>query len=59
MYHVLKGKGFFIPWLAFHLWAGKRGFFFVKGLFGEEKLDFRVLHSEVHLGEGENIHIED
>ena len=41
MYHTLRGKIFFLPWLTFHLWAGKRGFF-VKGVFGEEKLDFQV-----------------
>ena len=39
---VPRGKGFFLPWLTFHLWAGERGFF-IKGLFGEEKLDFLVL----------------
>ena len=32
MYHAPRGKGFFLPWLTFHL-----------GLFGEEKLDFRFL----------------
>ena len=42
MYHAPRGKGFFLPWLTFHLWAKKIGFF-VKSLFGEEKLDFRVL----------------
>ena len=42
VYHAPRGKRFFLPWLTFHFWAGKR-WFFVKGLFGEEKLDFRVL----------------
>ena len=42
MYHAHRGKGFFLPWLTFHIWFGKRGFF-IKGLFGEEKLDFRVM----------------
>ena len=36
VYRAPRGKGFFLPWLTFHLWVGKRGFF-VKGLFGEEK----------------------
>ena len=27
MYHAPKGKGFFLPWLTFHLWVGKIGFF--------------------------------
>ena len=27
VYHAPRGKGFFLPWLTFHLWAGKRGFF--------------------------------
>ena len=27
MYHAPRGKGFFLPWLTFHLWAGKKGFF--------------------------------
>ena len=39
VYHAPKGKGFFLPWLTFHLCAGKIEFF-VKGLFSEEKLDF-------------------
>ena len=39
MYHTPRGKGFFLPWLTFHLWAWKRRFF-VKGLFGEEKTGF-------------------
>ena len=43
MYHALRGKGFFLPWLTFHFWPRKRGFF-IKGLFGEEKkMDFQVL----------------
>ena len=42
MYHAPRGKGFFLPLLTFHLWVGKRGFF-VKGLFGKEKLDFWVM----------------
>ena len=29
VYHTLRGKGFFLPWLTFHLWAEKRGFFFL------------------------------
>ena len=40
--------------------------FLVKGLFGEQKLDFRVLHSVssprrtlVFLAKGENLHTED
>ena len=44
---------------------GKEGFS-VKGLFGEEKLNFRVMHSvfsprqtEVHLGEGVSLPTED
>ena len=37
VYQASKGKRFFLPWLNFHLWAGKRGFFLVKGLFGKEK----------------------
>ena len=60
MYHAPRGKGFFLPWLTFHLWAGKKGFF-VKGLFGKEKLDFRVLFdvssprkTSIFLGEGVN-----
>ena len=44
MYHTPRGKGFFLPWLTFHFLAGKRGFS-IKGLFGEEKLHFRVLLS--------------
>ena len=39
MYHAPRGKGFFLPWLTFHFWAGKRGFF-GKGLFYGEKLHF-------------------
>ena len=65
MYHTSRGKGFFLPWLTFHLWAGKRGFF-IKGLFGEEKLDFRVMfdissprRTSVRLGEGVNLLKED
>ena len=63
MYHTPIGKGIFLPWLTFHLWAGKIRFLF-KGLFCEEKLDFRVMfdvssprrrvppgHGHVHLGE--------
>ena len=43
MYHARRGKGFFLPWLTFHFWAEKRGFFFLlkaclakkkKGTFG-------------------------
>ena len=40
VYHSPRGKVFFFSWLTFHLWVEKRGFSF-KGLFGEEKLDFR------------------
>ena len=65
MYHASRGKGFFLPWLTFHLWAGKRGFF-IKGLFGEAKLDFRVMfdissprRTSVRLGEGVNLLKED
>ena len=39
MNHASKGKRFFLPWLTFHFWARKRGFFF-KGLFREEKTEF-------------------
>ena len=39
MYLAPRGKGFFLPWLTFHLWARKRGFL-VKGLFDEEKIGF-------------------
>ena len=43
MYHAPRGKRFFLPWLTFHLGAGKKGFF-IKGLFGEKKIsDCRVL----------------
>ena len=42
MYHTHRGKGFFLPWLTFHLCAEKIGFSF-KGLFGKEKLDFWVI----------------
>ena len=42
MYHTPRGKGFFLPLLTFHLWTRERGFF-IEGLFGEEKLNFRVL----------------
>ena len=65
VYHTSRGKGFFLPWLTFHLWARKRGFF-VKGLFGEEKLDFWGLfdvslprRTEVLLGKGVNLLKED
>ena len=27
-YHAPRGKGFFLPWLSFHLWASKIGVFF-------------------------------
>ena len=51
MYHAPRGKGFFLPSITFHLWAGKRGFFF-KRLFGEEKNWFFGLCSMfLHLGE--------
>ena len=68
MYHACRGKGFFLPWLTFHFWAGKRGFFFVvKGLFSKEKKrDFRVLldvdlprRASVRLGKGVNLPTED
>ena len=39
MYHAPRGKGFFLPWLLSIFGPGKKGFF-VKGLFGEEKLEF-------------------
>ena len=42
MYHTPRGKGFFLILLTFHLGAKERGFF-IEGLFGEEKLDFRVM----------------
>ena len=43
MYHAPRGNGFFLPWLTFHLWAKKIGFFSFKGLFGEEKWGFQVI----------------
>ena len=65
MYHALRGKRFFLPWLTFHLWVGKRGFF-VKGLFGEERRDFWVMfdvsfprQTLVCLSEGVNLLRED
>ena len=27
MYYAPRGKRFFLPWVTFHLWARKRGFF--------------------------------
>ena len=52
MYHAPKGKGFFLPWLTFHLWDGERGFS-IKELFGEEKLIFSGFYSmSLRLGEG-------
>ena len=27
VYHAPRGKRFFLPWLTFHIWAGKRKFF--------------------------------
>ena len=65
MYHGPRGKGLFLPWLTFHIWARKRGFF-VKDLFGKEKLYFRVMfdvssprRTSVRLGEGANLPRED
>ena len=50
VYYTPRSKGFFLPWLSFHLWVEKRGFF-VKGLFGEEKkMDFRVLLNDRKFG---------
>ena len=37
MYHAPRGKGFFLPWLIFHFWVEKRGFF---GLFSKSKTEF-------------------
>ena len=36
---------------------GEKGFL-VKGLFGEEKLNFQVRHSVLRLGKGVDLHIE-
>ena len=65
MYHAPRGQKFFLPWLTFHFWPKKRGFF-VKGLFSGEKLDFRVMFdvssprkTSVHLGKGVNLLRED
>ena len=58
MYHASRSKGFFLTWLTFHLWAGKRGFF-IKGLFCIEKLEFWVISMFLHQGEGVNLLRED
>ena len=58
MYHPPRGKGFFLPWLTFHLWADKRGFF-IKGLFSKENWIFGLCLMFLHLGEGVNLLRED
>ena len=45
MYHAPISKGFFLPWLTFHLWAEKIRFFWLRACLVKKKLDFQVLHS--------------
>ena len=58
VYHAPKGKGFFLPWLTFHLCAEKIEFF-VKGLFSEKNWIFGLCSMFLLLGEGVNLHRED
>ena len=66
LYHTPKGKGFFLSWLTFHLWAGKRGFFWLRACLMKKICIFQVLdyvssprRTSVSLGEGENLHTKD
>ena len=53
MYHAPRGNGFFLPWLTFHLWAKKIGFFFcLRACLAKKNGVFRLSSMFLHLGEG-------
>ena len=65
-YHALRGKGFFLPWVIFHLWDGKRGFFRLRAYLAKKNCIFRVFddfslprRKSVRLSESENLHTKD
>ena len=52
MYHAPRGNEFFLPWLTFHLWAEKKGFFLLRACLGKKNRVFGFFSMFLHLGEG-------
>ena len=52
MYHAPRGKGFFLPWLTFHFWVGKRGFFWLRVCLAKKNGIFGSCLMFLRLGDG-------
>ena len=58
VFHAPRGKGFFIPWLTFHLWAEKRGFLRLRACLVKKNWIFGFCAMFLRLGEGVNLPME-
>ena len=54
VYYAPRGKGFFLPWLTFHIWARKRGdfFFSLRACLEKKNCIFGFWTMFLYLGEG-------
>ena len=60
IHHAPRGKGFFLPWLTFHPWVGKIGFFFwLRAYLAKKNWIFGFFLMFLCLGEVVNLPMED